>query len=336
LYSLFPGKENGSLLGCTHWKTDINKNVYLRWKVSASILTIRAGSRKTSYGEACVNTIVEGKTKKVTISRESPTVIIGERINPTGKARLAAALKESNFDYIIQEAIAQVEAGAHIIDINVGAPGLKEEEILPQTVRKVAEEIDVPLCIDSSNPAAIEAALEICPGRPLINSTTGEEKSLAVILPLAAKYQVPVIGLTMDEEGIPKDVDTRFSIAKKIVERATNSGIEKKNVLIDVLVMPVGADHQTAKVSFDTARRVSQELGVNIVVGASNVSHGLPERKIINAAFLAMGGICGITAYITDPTVVDLHKAILAGDLLLGKDEWASNFIAFYRKFKSV
>ena len=281
-----------------------------------------------------MNTIVEGKTSKVTISRESPTVIIGERINPTGKARLAAALKESNFDYIIQEAISQIEAGAHIIDINVGAPGLKEEELLPQTVRKVADEIDVPLCIDSSNPAAIEAALEVCPGRPLINSTTGEEKSLEVILPLAAKYQVPVIGLTMDEEGIPKDADTRFSIAKKIVERATNSGIEKKNVLIDVLVMPVGAAHQTAKVSFDTARRVSEELGVNIVVGASNVSHGLPDRKIINSAFLAMGGVCGITAYITDPTVIDMHKAILAGDLLMGKDEWASNFIEFYRKVK--
>ena len=242
-----------------------------------------------------MNTIVEGKTSKVTISGESPTVIIGERINPTGKAKLAAALKEGDFDYIIQEAISQVEAGAHIIDVNVGAPGLKEEELLPQTVRKVAEEIDVPLCIDSSNPTAIEAALEVCPGRPLINSTTGEEKSLKndVWFSSDGKRWTQA---TADAGWSPRpkvDVivgpgNIYVTIAKKIVERATNTGIEKNNILIDVLVMPVGADHQTAKVSFDTARQVSQELGVNIVVGASNVSHGLPDRKIINSAFLAM------------------------------------------------
>jgi 5-methyltetrahydrofolate--homocysteine methyltransferase len=282
-----------------------------------------------------VQTIVEGKVEKVTISRQSPTVVIGERINPTGKKRLAAALNENNLDYIVREAVRQVEAGAHIIDINVGAPGIVEEELLPQVVKKVADAIDVPLCIDSANHVAMKAALEVCPGRPLINSTTGEEKSLEAILPLARKHQVPLIGLTLDEGGIPKDSDTRFSIAKKIMERAMDHGIKPEDVLIDVLVMPVGADHQTAKITLDTATRVSEELGVNIVVGASNVSHGLPDRDILNSAFLAMGTRCGITAYITDPTVVEMYKAILSSDLILGKDEWAAAYIDFYRKEKA-
>lgn len=283
-----------------------------------------------------MQTIVEGKVNNVTISRQSPTVVIGERINPTGKKKLAAALNENNLDYIVREAVWQVESGAHIIDINVGAPGIVEEELLPQAVKKVADEIDVPICIDSANPAALKAALEVCPGRPLINSTTGEEKSLEAVLPLAGKYQVPLIGLTIDEGGIPKDSDTRFSIAKKIVERAMDHGIKQEDILIDVLVMPVGAEYQSAKVTLDTASRVSEELGVNVVVGASNVSHGLPDRKILNSAFLAMGARCGITAYISDPTVVEMYKAILASDLLLGKDAWAANYIDFYRKEKAA
>lgn len=282
--------------------------------------------------EEIMETVVEGKGTKVTISRESPTAIIGERINPTGKKKVAAALEENNFDYLVKEAILQVEAGAHIIDVNVGLAGLPEEEILRQVVSMVADAVDAPICIDSSKPKALEAALKVCPGRPLLNSTTGEEKSLEAILPLAGQYKVPVIGLTIDETGIPKDADTRFSIAKKIIERAGDFGIKPEDVLIDVLVMPIGADHETGKVTFETARRVSEEFGVNIIVGASNVSHGMPDRNIINAAFFAMGAMCGMTAYIADPTKTQLYQTILAADLLLGKDEWATNYLMAYRK----
>lgn len=279
-----------------------------------------------------METVVEGKDGKVTISKRSATAIIGERINPTGKKRVATALEENNLDFIVQEAIRQVEAGAHIIDINVGIPGVVEEELLPRVVETVTDAVGVPICLDSSKPEALEAALKVCPGRPLLNSTTGEEKNLEAILPLASRYRVPVIGLTMDEKGIPKDPDTRFSIAKKIIERARGLGIELEDILIDVLVMPIGADYETGKVTFDAARRVSDELGVNIVVGASNVSHGLPDRSIINAAFFAMGSMCGMTAYITDPMRVEMYQSILAADLLLGKDEWATNYIAAYRR----
>jgi 5-methyltetrahydrofolate--homocysteine methyltransferase len=282
-----------------------------------------------------METILEGKDSKVTISKNSPTAIIGERINPTGKKKVAAALKENNMDYIVQEAILQVEAGAHIIDINVGIPGAVEEELLPQAVLKVTDAVDVPICLDSSKPKALEAALKVCPGRPLLNSTTGEERSLEAVLPLAGQYKVPVIGLTMDEKGIPKDAETRISVAKKIIERAGDFGIGPEDVLIDVLVMPIGADYETGKVTFETAKSISDELGVNIVVGASNVSHGLPDRNIVNAAFFAIGSACGMTAYIADPTKTELYQTILAADLILGKDEWASNYIAAYRKIKA-
>jgi len=283
-----------------------------------------------------METVLEGKNSRVVISKTAPTVIIGERLNPTGKKKLTAALKDRNFDYIIKEAIRQIEAGAHIIDINVGAAGINEEELLPEVVKKVCEAVDVPICIDSSKPAALEAALKVCPGRPLLNSTTGEEKSLETILPLAKKYNVPVIALANDERGIPKDTDTRVAIAKKILDRAVKLGIPPEDILIDVLVLPIGADTETGKVTFDTARRVSEELGLNIVVGASNVSHGLPDRKVINTAFFALGAACGMTAYIADPTVIEVTQTILAADLLLGKDEWAGNYIAFYRKKEAL
>jgi 5-methyltetrahydrofolate--homocysteine methyltransferase len=283
-----------------------------------------------------MKTVVEGKSKSVTISGEDPTVIIGERINPTGKKKLTEALNARNYDYIIQEAVRQVEAGAHIIDVNVGASGIVEEEVLPELVMNIADAVGVPLCLDSSKPAALEAALKVCPGRPLLNSTTGEERSLEAILPLAKKYNVPLIGLANDERGIPRDTETRVSIARKILERAVQVGIAPEDVLIDVLVLPIGADTETGKVTFDTAKRVSQELGLNIVVGASNVSHGLPDRKIINTAFFAMGSACGITAYIADPMLMEIMQTILATDLLLGKDEWAANYISFYRKKQAL
>ncbi len=283
-----------------------------------------------------MNTIVKGRNSTVIISKETPTVIIGERINPTGKKKLTAALRERDFNFVVQEALRQVEAGAHIIDVNVGASGVVEEELLPEVVRKIADAVDVPLCIDSSKPAALEAALKVCPGRPLLNSTTGEEKSLAAVLPLARHYNVPVIALANDERGIPRDTETRVAVVRKIIDRAAQLGIAPEDILIDVLVLPVGADTETCKVTFDTARRVSEELGLNIVVGASNVSHGLPDRKVLNSAFFALGSACGMTAYIADPTVVEVTQGILAADLLLGKDEWAANYISFYRKKEAL
>ncbi len=283
-----------------------------------------------------MKTIVEGRTSTVIISKETPTVIIGERINPTGKKKLTAAIKERDFNFIIQEAVRQVEAGAHVIDVNVGASGVVEEELLPEVVKRIADAVDVPLCIDSSKPAALEAALKVCPGRPLLNSTTGEEKNLEAVLPLARQYNVPVIALANDERGIPKDAETRVAVARKILDRAVHLGIAPEDVLIDVLVLPIGADTETGRVTFDTARRISEELGLNIVVGASNVSHGLPDRKVINSAFFALGSACGMTAYIADPTVVEITQSILAADLLLGKDEWAANYISFYRKKEAL
>lgn len=283
-----------------------------------------------------METIVSGRGKKVSISKASPTVIIGERINPTGKKKLANALKMNDLGYLLEEAKRQVEAGAHLIDINVGAPGINQKEMLPEAIKIVTAELDIPICIDSSDPAALEAALKVCPGRPLLNSTTGEDKILDAVLPLAKEYNVPVIALTLDERGIPKDSETRVQIAEKILNRAVKLGIAPEDILIDVLVMPVGVDTETIKVTFDTARRISDELGLNIVVGGSNVSHGLPDRKVINTTFFALGAMCGMTAYITDPTIIELSQTITTIDLLLGKDEWAANYISFYRKKEAL
>jgi 5-methyltetrahydrofolate--homocysteine methyltransferase len=279
-----------------------------------------------------MQTIVEGRGKRVVISREDPIVIIGENINPTGKKRLVAALREGNMDYVVNLALKQVEAGAHIIDVNVGTSGIVEEDLLPEVVRRVAEAVDVPICIDSSKPTALEAALEACPGRPLLNSATGEEKSLEAVLSLAKKHDVPVIGLPHDERGIPKDVETRVAVARKIYERARGLGIPREDIMIDVLALPIGADTETGKVTLETARRVSEELGLNVLAAVSNVSHGLPDRNVLNAAFVALGIMCGVAAYIADPLKTETYQVGLASDLLLGKDEWAANYLSYFRK----
>ena len=276
-----------------------------------------------------MKTVLEGKKKTVTIERGGPTVIVGERINPTGRKKLGEALLSGDMDYVRNEAIKQVEDGADVIDINVGVAGGDEEKLLPMAVQAVSEVIDCPICIDSPHPTALPKALEICPGRPLINSVNGEEASLARVLPLVKEFNTAVIGLTMDDEGIPTTAEKRFAIAEKIVNRAAQLGISAENILIDCLALTVGADHQAALVTLEAIHRVSTELGVNTALGASNISFGLPDRETINELFLAMAIQAGLTCAIVHPGKA--KRGIMVVDMLLGRDEFAMNYIKYHR-----
>jgi 5-methyltetrahydrofolate--homocysteine methyltransferase len=282
-----------------------------------------------------LETILKSAQKTVIISPEKPTVLIGERINPTGKKRLAAALREGNLETIRTEAETQVEAGADVLDVNVGAARVDEVDLLPQAVRLVMETVKAPVCIDSANAQALRAALvthkELAPeGKPLINSVNGEEASLERVLPLVAEYKTAVIGLAMDKDGIPPTSKKRLAVAGKIVERAEAMGIPREDVVIDCLALTVSADSQAARITLDTIQMIREELGVNMTLGASNVSFGLPEREVINWAFLAMAIQNGVTCPIVDAAKV--RQAILAADLLLGRDEYAMRYIKTYKK----
>ncbi len=271
----------------------------------------------------------------VVIDRDGPTVLLGERINPTGKPRLAAALAAGDLEVVRREAIAQVKAGAQIIDVNVGAADVDEVDLLPKAVRTVLECVDVPLCIDSANPEALAVALALHQernpaGRPLVNSVNGEEQSLALILPLVAQFGTPVIGLCMDDEGIPKTPEGRLAVARKIVERAENHGIPREDVLIDCLALTVGADSLAGWVTLESIRLVKEELGVNMTLGASNVSYGLPERGTINDVFLAMAIARGVNCPIVD--AARAQPSVLAADLVLGRDSYAMRYLKAYRK----
>ena len=278
-----------------------------------------------------LETTVSSKTSSVTISRDGPLVIIGERINPTGRRKLMAALQEGNLEVVRKDAAAQVKAGAAILDVNAGVPGADEAALMQQIIRAVREVTDVPLCIDSPNPAVLETALSRYEGKALVNSVNGEERSLAKVLPLIAKYKAAVIGLAMDDDGIPQSAEKRLQVAGKIIERAQALGIPRSDVIIDPLVLTVGSDSKAALMTLKAMRMIATEFGVNITMGASNVSHGLPDRKVINAAFLAMAMTNGLTCPITNPLVTFVRETALAGDLLLGRDEWAMNWIAYYR-----
>lgn len=266
------------------------------------------------------------------ISPEGPTVIIGERLNPTGHSRLAEALRKGDWDLIRQEATSQVEQEAAVIDVNVGTMGVDEVAVLPQAVKVISEMVDVPLCLDSANPRALEAALKVCPGKPLINSTTGEEKALTVILPMAEEFGAAVIALGHDEEGIVHDPEKRFKVAEKIVHRAKDYGLQEADILIDPLVLTVGAEATAGIVSLNTVCLVSERLGLNLTMGASNVSFGLPNRHRINNSFLAMAIWCGVNAPIVNPAAKEMMETILAADLLKGKDHYAARYIRHCRK----
>jgi 5-methyltetrahydrofolate--homocysteine methyltransferase len=277
-------------------------------------------------------TIISSQTKTVEICRGNPTVIIGERINPTGRKKVQAALEAGNFDIIRADAANQVAAGADILDVNAGVPGADEPALLKQVLRVVMEVTDVPLSIDSNNTDALAASLAIYKGKALVNSVNGEERSLQAVLPLVKEHGAAVIGLCMGDDGIPETAEARLAIAAKIIERAGKLGIPLKDVIIDPLTLTMGADSQAGKVTLQTIELIIQEFGVNISMGASNISFGLPDRKYINAASIAMAIYAGATCPITNPMVTEVRTAILAADLTLGRDDHAKRWIKAYRQ----
>jgi len=277
-------------------------------------------------------TTLTSRSKSIRIHRNQPTVIIGERINPTGRKAVLAALQEGNFEMVRQDAVAQVEAGAAVLDVNAGVPGADEPALLAQLMGEIISVVDVPLCIDTANPRALEAALKLYDGKALINSVNGEEKSLNAVLPLAKEFGAAVIGLCMDDDGIPASPEERTAVAEKIIERAAKTGIPAEDIIIDPLVMTMGADHKAGLVVLETIKLVVREFGVNITMGASNISFGLPDRKYVNAAFIAMAIQAGLTCPITNPLVTEINTAVLAADLSLGKDEFGMRWIKAYRK----
>ncbi len=277
-----------------------------------------------------METWVSSTAQKVIISYAKPTVLIGERINPTGKKKLTAALLTGDLDLVRQMAISQAKAGADILDVNVGASGVDEVDLLPKAVQAVMEIADVPLCIDSDNPEALAAALRVYQGKPIINSVNGQQGRLDAVLPLVKDYGAAVIGLTMDDDGIPQDADRRVAIAARIMERAAKMGIPSEDIIIDCLALTVGADASAATVTLDAVRRVHDEFGVNQTLGASNVSYGLPDRDVINWAFLSLVIRAGVTCPVV--RVSKVRVAILATDLLLGRDAYAMRYIRAYRQ----
>ncbi len=277
-------------------------------------------------------TVISSATREVVIGFDRPFVIIGERINPTGRKLLAAEMAEGNFERVKADALAQVEAGAHMLDVNAGIPLADEPAILAQTVQIVQSLVDVPLAIDSSIVAALEAGLAVYKGRALVNSVTGEEERLEAVLPLIKKYDAAVIAISNDETGISEDPDVRFAVAKKIVERAMDHGIKPCDVVVDPLVMPIGAINQAGNQVFRLLHRLRTELKVNTSCGASNISFGLPEREGINSAFLTMAMTAGMTSAITNPLHAEIVKAIMAGDVMLGHDPDCMRWIRKFRQ----
>jgi 5-methyltetrahydrofolate--homocysteine methyltransferase len=278
-----------------------------------------------------LTTTISSKTQTIDISRNLRTVIIGERINPTGRKKLQAALEQKNFDIVRQDAVEQVAAGAAVLDVNAGIPDGDEPVLLKEAVLTVMEVTDVPLCIDTADPEALSAALSIYEGKALVNSVNGEERSLDEMLPLVKDYGAAVIGLCMDDAGIPDTPDKRLAVAAKIIERAGKLGIGPEDIVIDPLVLTMGADHNAGRVTLETTERIVKEFGVNITMGASNVSFGLPDRMYINAAFIAMAIHAGLTCPITNPLVTELTTAVLAADMAMGRDEWGTRWIEAFR-----
>jgi len=277
-----------------------------------------------------METKVSSHSKEVIIGDNQPTVLIGERINPTGKKKLAGALRAGDLEIVCKEALAQTQAGADIIDVNVGVFGIDEAVLLPKAVQAVMETVDTPLCIDSSNPDALEAALKVYKGKALVNSVTGEEHSLKRILPVIKEHGAAVIGLVQDENGIPKDAEGRVRVAHKIVEKVEAAGISREDLVIDCLAFAVGAEPSSGVAVVEAVRRIRAELGVNMTMGASNVSFGLPDRELLNNAFVVIVAAAGATCLIVD--VAKVRSIILAADLVLGRDKRARRYIEAYRQ----
>jgi 5-methyltetrahydrofolate--homocysteine methyltransferase len=278
-----------------------------------------------------LTTIVSSKTQTVEIHRSKPTTIIGERINPTGRKKLLEELKAGNLDRVRSDAKAQVEAGARIIDVNAGVPGADEVALIQEMITAIQEVTDTPLCFDTANEKALEAALSSYQGKALINSVNGEESRLEGILPLAKQYDASVIALCMDDDGIPPTPEARLKVAEKIIQRADQLGIPLERLVVDPLALTMGADHLAGQIAIDTIKLVVKEFGTNITMGASNISFGMPDRGAINATFLAMAIQAGLSCPITNPLDEQCVLAILAADLVMGRDDYGMNWIKAFR-----
>jgi 5-methyltetrahydrofolate--homocysteine methyltransferase len=277
-----------------------------------------------------MDTVLRSRSRTVTIGSEQPFCIIGERINPTGRRSFAEQLRNDDLSTVARDAIAQVQAGADMLDVNAGIPLVDEPELLKGMVRTAQQAVEAPICIDSSVVEALEAGLSVYEGRPLVNSVTAEDDRLEEILPLVARHGAAVIGLANDETGIPETPEKRLELARKIVSAAGDHGIPPEDVVIDPLAMTVGADTEAVATTLTTIRLIRDELGVNMCLGASNVSFGLPQRHVLGAAFLPMAMAAGLTSAImsTAPACIE---AVRASDLLLGHDPWGARWIAAHR-----
>lgn len=276
-----------------------------------------------------MHTILKSNTKTVAIGEDKPFVIIGEKLNPTGMKKLGQALVDENFDYVKYLAQRQVAWGADVLDVNVGHPQIDEAAIMPKVVEAVLSVVDVPLCIDSNEPRILEAGLKVTPGKPLVNSVNGEDKQLATVLPIVKDRAAAVIGMAIGNEGIPATAEGRLAAAGKIIERAAKLGIPIEDIIIDPLVMTVGHNSNAGLVTLKSIELIRKEYGVNMSLGASNVSFGLPDRHSVNSAFLALAMQTGVTTSITDP--IKLGSSIRATDLLLGKDANSMRYLKYFR-----
>jgi 5-methyltetrahydrofolate--homocysteine methyltransferase len=277
-----------------------------------------------------METKITSATQEVIISDDRPVVLIGERINPSGKKKLGESLKEGNLDIVRKEAKNQTEAGADILDVNVNVFGIDEADLLPKAVKAVMETSELPLCIDSAIPEALEAAIGVYKGKPLVNSVTGEEHSLAKILPIIKKHGTAVVGLVQDDNGIPKTPEARLAVAQKIVERAEKLGIPREDIIIDCLCLAVGAEATSGTTALGTIKLIKQELGLNMTLAVSNISFGMPDRDLLNNAFVATCVAAGVTCVIVDAKKI--RPAAQAADVIMNHDKHARRYMAGYRQ----
>ncbi len=277
-------------------------------------------------------TKISSDKKEIEIGFDRPFCIIGERINPTGRKRLAAEMAEGDYSRVLSDAIAQVEAGATMLDVNAGIPMTDEPAILAECIQLIQNTVDIPLSIDSSIVEALEAGLSVYKGKPLVNSVTGEEERLEIVLPLVKKYGAAVVAISNDETGISEDPNVRYEVAKMIVERAEDHGIPRSDVIVDPLIMPVGAINLAGRSALDLIRRLRVELKVNTTCGASNISFGLPNRHGMNAAFLAMAAGAGMTSAIMNPLHKEEMSGVMGADVMMGIDPECRRWISQYRE----
>ena len=277
------------------------------------------------------DTVLSSASKEVAIGFDRPFVVIGERINPTGRKLLAEEMKNGDYSRVQSDALEQVTAGAQVLDVNAGIPLADEPAILAECIKLIQSITDVPLCIDSSIVAALEVGLEAYEGKPLLNSVTGEEERLEVVLPLVRKYQCAVVAISNDDTGSSEDPDVRFDVARKIVERAADHGIPASDVVVDPLVMPIGAINSAGQQVMHIVKRLREELKVNTTCGASNLSFGLPNRHGLNSSFISMAIASGMTSAITNPMHADLMQAVRGANVVMGHDPECMQWIQQYR-----